>query len=121
MALVDGLGNLIDFTLMPGQRHDSQGVAAQIADITFDAFLGDKAAASAVGEKKCPLNGTRYHRTLIICIRLNKAISAGGWPSMRITDRRDDDLNEEAGGQKLLWRACKEKIAYVRGRTAADT
>ena len=26
MALVDGLGNLIDFCLLPGQRHDSKGV-----------------------------------------------------------------------------------------------
>ena len=43
MALVDGLGNLIDFILMPGQRHDSRGVAALIEGLTFDAFLGDKA------------------------------------------------------------------------------
>jgi hypothetical protein len=28
---------------MPGQRHDSLGVTALISDITFSAFLGDKA------------------------------------------------------------------------------
>jgi transposase len=43
MALVDGLGNLIDFHLMPGQRHDSQGVTPLIEGLTFGAFLGDKA------------------------------------------------------------------------------
>jgi transposase len=43
MALVDSLGNLIDFHLMPGQRHDSQGVMALIKNLTFGAFLGDKA------------------------------------------------------------------------------
>lgn len=43
MALVDGLGNLIDFILMAGQRHDSKGVAPLIEGLTFGAFLGDKA------------------------------------------------------------------------------
>ena len=43
MALVDSLGNLISFRLMPGQRHDSQGVMALIEGKTFGAFLGDKA------------------------------------------------------------------------------
>ena len=43
MALVDGLGNLIDFLLMPRQRHDSRGVRALIEGLSFGAFLGDKA------------------------------------------------------------------------------
>lgn len=43
MALVDGLGNLIDFRLMPGQRHDSRGVMALLEGLDFAAFLGDKA------------------------------------------------------------------------------
>jgi transposase len=43
MGLVDGLGNLIDFILMPGQRHDSKGLGALIGGLTFGAFLGDKA------------------------------------------------------------------------------
>ena len=43
MALVDSLGNLIDFVLMPGQRHDSKGVLPLIEGLTFGAFLGDKA------------------------------------------------------------------------------
>ncbi len=43
LALVDALGNLIDFRLMPGQRHDSQGVTDLIKDLRFGAFLGDKA------------------------------------------------------------------------------
>jgi transposase len=43
MALVDGLGNLIDFCLLPGQRHDSQGVMPLLKGLRFGAFLGDKA------------------------------------------------------------------------------
>ncbi len=43
MALVDSLGNLIDFHLMLGQRHDSKGVAPLIEGLSFAAFLGDKA------------------------------------------------------------------------------
>lgn len=43
MALVDALGNLARFILLPGQRHDSLGVAPLIAGIDFDALLADKA------------------------------------------------------------------------------
>jgi len=43
MALVDALGNLVRFHLMPGQRHDSVGVTPLIADIDFVALLADKA------------------------------------------------------------------------------
>jgi transposase len=43
MVLVDGLGNLIDFRLMPGQRHDSKGVTPLLEGLNFAAFLGDKA------------------------------------------------------------------------------
>ena len=43
MVLVDGLGNLIDFHLMPGQRHDSQGVMPLLEGLNFAALLGDKA------------------------------------------------------------------------------
>jgi transposase len=43
MVLVDGLGNLIDFRLMPGQRHDSRGVMPLLEGLSFAAFLGDKA------------------------------------------------------------------------------
>ena len=43
MALVDALGNLARFILLPGQRHDSIGVKPLIADLNFDALLADKA------------------------------------------------------------------------------
>jgi transposase len=43
VALVDALGNLARFILLPGQRHDSLGVAPLIAEIDFDALLADKA------------------------------------------------------------------------------
>ena len=42
VALVDGLGNLARFVLLPGQRHDSVGVAPLIAGIEIGALIGDK-------------------------------------------------------------------------------
>jgi transposase len=43
VALVDGLGNLVRFVLLPGQRHDSVGVAPLLKDLDFAALLADKA------------------------------------------------------------------------------
>ncbi|QBX99462.1 transposase [Rhodophyticola sp. CCM32] len=43
VALVDALGNLIRFLLLPGQAHDMKGVAPLIRDVSFDALLADKA------------------------------------------------------------------------------
>ncbi len=43
MALVDALGNLVRFVLMPGQRNDIMGVRPLIEGLTFDALLADKA------------------------------------------------------------------------------
>tara|TARA_R100000655_G_scaffold91226_1_gene131950 strand:- start:11 stop:382 length:372 start_codon:yes stop_codon:yes gene_type:complete len=43
VALVDALGNLVRFLLLPGQAHDMKGVAPLIRSISFDALLADKA------------------------------------------------------------------------------
>ena len=43
MVLVDALGNLVRFVLMPGQRNDIMDVRPLIDGIAFDALLGDKA------------------------------------------------------------------------------
>jgi transposase len=43
MALVDALGNLVRFILLPGQRHDSIGVEPLITGLDFEALIGDKA------------------------------------------------------------------------------
>jgi transposase len=43
VALVDALGNLVRFLLLPGQAHDTKGVAPLIAGASFDAPLADKA------------------------------------------------------------------------------
>jgi len=43
MALVDALGNLVRFVLMPGQRNDIMGVRPLIEGLAFDALLADKA------------------------------------------------------------------------------
>jgi hypothetical protein len=42
LALVDALGNLVRFSLWPGQRHDSLGAPDLIDGLTFEALLGDK-------------------------------------------------------------------------------
>ena len=41
MALVDALGNLVKFLLLPGQAHDMKGVAPLIEGVSFDALLAD--------------------------------------------------------------------------------
>lgn len=41
--MVDALGNLARFILLPGQRHDSIGVAPLIEGVVFGALLADKA------------------------------------------------------------------------------
>ena len=42
-VLVDGLGNLVRFVLLPGQRHDIKSVEDLLAGLSFQAFIGDKA------------------------------------------------------------------------------
>jgi transposase len=43
LALTDALGNMVGFELLPGQRHDTIGVAALIEDRHFDGLIADKA------------------------------------------------------------------------------
>ena len=43
MALTDALGNLVRFTLLPGNRYDTVGVEPLIRGLSFDALLADKA------------------------------------------------------------------------------
>lgn len=43
VALVDALGNLVRFLLLPGQAHDMKGVAPLIRNVPFGALLADKA------------------------------------------------------------------------------
>ncbi|GGJ45250.1 hypothetical protein GCM10011320_60840 [Neoroseomonas lacus] len=43
MPLVDALGNLARFVLLPGQRHNTVGVPPLIEGVVFGALLGDRA------------------------------------------------------------------------------
>ena len=43
MALVDALGNLVRFVLLPGQRHDSVGVPPLLDGVALQALIADKA------------------------------------------------------------------------------
>ncbi|MCV6546691.1 MAG: transposase, partial [Cohaesibacter sp.] len=42
LALVDALGNLVRFSIMPGQCGETTGVSDLIAGISCQAFIGDK-------------------------------------------------------------------------------
>ena len=42
-VLVDGLGNLVRFVLLPGQRHDSVAAAPLLDGLEIAALIGDKA------------------------------------------------------------------------------
>ncbi len=44
VALTDALGNLVGFDLLPGQRHDTVGVASLIDGIDFDGLIADTAS-----------------------------------------------------------------------------
>jgi transposase len=46
LALADALGNLVRFTLLPGHRFDTVGVAPLIDGVEFDALIADKAFGS---------------------------------------------------------------------------
>ena len=43
VALTDALGNPVGFELLPGQRHDTLGVAALIEGRTFGGLIADRA------------------------------------------------------------------------------
>lgn len=43
VAMVDALGNLVRFVLLPGRRNDMVGVQPLIKNMTFGALLADKA------------------------------------------------------------------------------
>ena len=43
LALPDGLGNLVDFCLMPGQAHDLRETDTLIRDLTAGHLLADRA------------------------------------------------------------------------------
>jgi transposase len=42
-ALVDALGNPLDFILTPGQAHDLEGADALLPDMAAETLLADKA------------------------------------------------------------------------------
>ncbi len=43
MAVVDALGYLVRFVILPGQAHDLAGVPELLEDFSFGALIGDKA------------------------------------------------------------------------------
>ena len=43
LALTDALGRLVRFVLLPGQRHDTVGVAPLIEELSFGGLIADKA------------------------------------------------------------------------------
>ena len=43
LALTDALGNLVRFTLLPGHRFDTVGLAPLLRNVEFGGLIGDKA------------------------------------------------------------------------------
>ncbi len=43
MAVVDALGYLVRFVILPGQAHDLAGVPELLGDLSFGALIGDRA------------------------------------------------------------------------------
>ncbi len=43
MAIVDALGCLVRFVILPGQAHDLLGVPALLGDLRYGALIGDRA------------------------------------------------------------------------------
>ena len=43
LALTDRLGRLVRFVLLPGQRHETVGVAALIGGLSFGGLIADRA------------------------------------------------------------------------------
>ena len=41
--MVDALGNLVDFVLLPGQRHDLIGVDPLLDGVAFETLIADRA------------------------------------------------------------------------------
>ena len=41
--MVDALGNLVRFVLLPGQRHDLIGAAPLLLDVEFESLIADRA------------------------------------------------------------------------------
>jgi transposase len=64
VALVDALGTLVRFKLLPGQRHDMVGVAPLIRDVRFDALLADKAFDVDWSRAKLNQRGATWSRTI---------------------------------------------------------
>jgi transposase len=67
VALVDALGNLVRFVLLPGQRHDSAGVAPLLSDLDFSALLADKAFDSDAIRADLDDRGAANRVTTIPC------------------------------------------------------
>jgi transposase len=55
LALTDALGNLVRFVLLPGQRHDTVGVAPLIQDVEFEGLLRSS-APSEIADKAFDAN-----------------------------------------------------------------
>ncbi len=70
MAIVDALGCLVRFVILPGQAHDLAGVPELIDDLQYGALIGDRAfdagwLIEAIGESGAmAVIPARRHRTV---------------------------------------------------------
>ncbi len=70
MAVVDALGCLVRFVILPGQAHDLLGVPALLEDLRYGALIGDRAfdadwLIEAIGDSGAmAVIPARRHRTV---------------------------------------------------------
>ena len=83
VALVDALGNLVRFVLLPGQRHDSAGVAPLLTDLDFAALLADKAFDSDGVRTELDNRGA----AAVIPPKANRVTTPIGSPQSPVTSR----------------------------------
>src|SRR4051794_31067173 len=85
VALVDALGNLVRFVLLPGQRHDTVGVAPLIDGVSFGALLGAKPfdadwlRADLADRAAAAVIPPRSNRKVIIDYDRERCITGGTW------------------------------------------
>ena len=61
--MVDALGNLARFVLLPGQRHDSIGVEPLLDGVEIGALIGDKGFDNDWLRRDYRRIATRYDKT----------------------------------------------------------
>ena len=92
--MVDALGNLVDFVLLPGQRHDLIAVDPLLAGVAFEALIADRAYDSNTLRDELKERGA----TAVIPPRSNRV------ETMEYDVEMYKACPRESGGGVIWWR-----------------